>query len=80
MEEVVGKKDLMEGWRKGVMPLMFQEKMRKVFVDWPEGAVSAVLRRLGGGGLSSRSIESILFAHEAFGMWCCVKRSSEPHN
>ena len=51
-------------WRKGVMPLMFQEKMRMVFGlgggeavgSWcgfwvRVGAMLDVLRRFGGGGL-----------------------------
>jgi hypothetical protein len=58
----------MGAWRKGVMPLMFQEKIRMVFVSrggrgWSlEGACLAigtaesavVLRRLAGGGLIPR--------------------------
>lgn len=63
----VFKKEVIDFWRKGPMPLMFQEKMRMVCGSGGEGrgdgdawmvdgAVGLNLRRLEGGGLIERSI------------------------
>jgi hypothetical protein len=63
----VFKKEVMDFWRKGAIPLMFQEKMRMVCGSGGEGrgdgdarmfdgAVRLNFRRLEGGGLIERSI------------------------
>lgn len=63
-----GKKEVIDFWRKGVMPLMFQEKIRMVLVLVGVGATDDggctgsvgtewhSFRLLVGGGLISRSI------------------------
>lgn len=61
----VGKKEVIGAWRKGAMPLMFQEKMRRVLglgggggSDGGKAVVvdgfGEVLRRFEGGGLMKR--------------------------